>query len=210
MTLTRAFDFRGVNEAIVLDYWIWYDIEEGWDYLYLEVSQDEGQTWRILNTPSGTEEDPSGTSFGWAYSGTSGGGDQPAWIREMVDLSAYAGEEILLRFEYITDTAVHGEGLLLDDLAIEAINYLEGFESGEAGWQPAGFVRLFNQLPQTYRLALVEMGSEVRVREVVLDESQQGEIEFTLGQAYEEAVLVVIATSRHTWQTAPYRFEVVR
>ncbi len=208
MTLTQTFDFRGVEAPIEFSYWVWYDIEEGWDYLYLEASADGGETWEILTTPSGTDEDPSGNSYGWAYNGYSGGGDTPRWIQETVDLSAYAGEQTTLRFEYITDAAVNGEGLLLDDLSIEAIDYEEGFESGDGGWEAAGFLRLYNQLPQTFRLALVEVGGETRVRTIELDEAGTAEIDVELGGAYEAAYLVVVGTTRGSWQPAPYRFAV--
>jgi immune inhibitor A len=40
------------------------------------------------------------------------------WINEMVDLSQYAGQNLTLRFEYVTDSNVTGEGFLLDDLSI--------------------------------------------------------------------------------------------
>ena len=47
---------------------------------------------------------------------------------EEVDLSQFAGQKVQIRFEYITDAAVNGEGFLLDDVQIDAINYQEDFE----------------------------------------------------------------------------------
>lgn len=208
MTLTRAFDLTAVNGPISFDYRVWYDIEEGWDYLYLEVSEDGGQTWEFLATPSGTDEDPQGNSFGWAYTGMSGGGEEAKWIRESVDLSAFAGQEILIRFEYITDASVNGEGLLLDDLSIEALGYNEDFEGGDGGWEGAGFVRLLNQLPQTYRVLWVERGNGITVQEITLGEGNQGRLSFELGDSAYDGVLIVIGTTRHTWQLAPYSIEV--
>jgi hypothetical protein len=207
MTLTRTFDLRQVEGPVEAIYRVWYDIEEGWDYLYLEVSPDGGDTWQILETPSGTADDLSGNSFGWAYTGFSGGGAEPRWIQETVDLSEFAGQEILLRFEYITDAAVNGDGLLLDDLSIEAIDYFEDFETDEGGWQAAGFVRLYNRLPQTYRVVLVEQGRAIEVRELTLDENNHAEIEITFEKGTREIVLIVTATTRHTWQPAAYIVE---
>jgi len=71
-TLTRAFDLSGVSEA-TLEFWAWYDIEEDWDYTYVEASSDGGETWEILTTPSGVGTNPNGNSFGWAYTGSNGG-----------------------------------------------------------------------------------------------------------------------------------------
>jgi hypothetical protein len=110
MTLTQQFDLTDVAGPISIEYRAWYEIEAGYDYAYLLASTD-GETWEILNTPSGTADDPSGNSFGWGYNGVSGG-----WLREEVDLSNYAGAPVWLRFEYVTDAAVNGEGLLLDDV----------------------------------------------------------------------------------------------
>lgn len=209
MLLTRTFDFTDVSGPISFEYWIWYDIEEGWDYLYLEASSGGVENWKILTTPSGTSENPSGNSFGWGYTGYSSGGLEPIWIKETVDLSDYAGQEVVLRFEYITDAAVNGEGLLLDDLSIAAVGYLEDFEDGDGGWEAQGFVRLYNQLPQTFRLLLIEQGSETRVREIALDELNYAETQLSLGGVYDEAILIVIGTTRYTWQPASYTFRVV-
>jgi len=197
MTLTRAFDLSQVEEPVEASYWVWYDIEEGWDYLYLEVSPDGGDTWQILETPSGTADDLSGNSFGWAYTGYSGGGDEPRWIQETVDLSEFTGQEVLLRFEYITDAAVNGD----------AIDYFEDFETDEGGWQAAGFVRLYNRLPQTYSVVLVEQGREIEIQELTLDENNHAEIEVTFDKDNRDAVLIVTATTRHTWQPAAYIVE---
>ncbi len=207
MTLTRSFDLQEVSGPIELRYWTWYEIEEGWDYLYLEISADGGETWQILETPSGTAEDSSGNSYGWGYTGYSGGGSQPAWIQEKVDLSAFAGQEILLRFEYITDAAVNGDGFLLDDIRVDALGYFEDFETGDGGWRAEGFVRLYNRLPQTYQVILVEHGDEIRVRPVALDAENSAEIEFQAGDGIDYITLIVSGTARHTWQPAPYRFE---
>lgn len=210
MTLTRSFDLRQVDASSVeMAYQTWFDIEEGWDYLYLEISTDGGETWTILETPSGTDEDSSGNSFGWAYTGYSGGGDTPRWIEEKVDLSDHIGEEILLRFEYITDAAVNGDGLLLDDIRIEALGYLEDFELDEGGWEAEGFVRLYNRLPQRYSVVLVEQGRDTRVREMTLDETNTGSIEVELGDEFDEATLIISGMTRYTWQPAAYTFEVI-
>lgn len=210
MSLTRGFDLREVEApSIGLSYRTWYDIEEGWDYLYLEISTDGGETWSILETPSGTDQDSSGNSFGWAYTGYSGGGDTPSWIEERVDLSPYAGEEILLRFEYITDAAVNGDGFLLDDIRIEALGYFDDFELDEGGWQAEGFVRLYNRLPQRYTVVVVEQGRKTRVQELELDESNTGSLEIELGGDYDTATIVVSGMTRFTWQPAAYTFELL-
>lgn len=210
MTLTRTFDFGNVSGEILFEYWTWYHIEEAYDYLYLEASVDGGQTWNILTTPSGTSEDPSGNSYGWAYNGKSGNGESPVWIHEVVDLSAFAGAKVMLRFEYITDTAVNTEGFLLDDLRIKALGYQESFENGNGGWEAQGFVRMSNRVPQGYKVALIERGEGINVREVEVDSSGLAEIKLVFDDEIEDVILVVAGTSRHSWIPAEYIIEIVR
>ncbi len=132
---------------------MWYDLETDYDYVFLEASTDGGKTWEILTTPSGTGEDPSGNSYGWGYNGQTNG-----WVDEKVDLSQFAGQKVQIRFEYVTDAALNGEGFLLDDVQIDAINYQSDFETDDGGWEAAGFVRVENVLPQTYRLSSHRQG----------------------------------------------------
>ncbi len=204
MTLTRTFDFTGQTGALTFNYWTWYDLEEDYDYVYLEASVD-GEHWTILRTPSGTQEDPSGNSYGWGYNGLSGGG---RWIHEKVDLSQYAGQEVQIRFEYITDAAVNGEGFLLDDMEIPEIGYASDFENDNGGWEAAGFVRIQNLLPQTFRLALITRGRETTVTDVPLSADMTAEIPLQIGGGVREAILVVSGTTRYTRLPTAYRITI--
>lgn len=201
MTLTREFDFTGVSAPIAITYQMWYDIEEDWDYLYLETSTD-GQTWQILKTPSGTDFDPSGNSFGWGYTGQTQG-----WVQESIDLSQFAGQKVQVRFEYITDAAVHGGGFLLDDVRVDAVGYSSDFEADDGGWVAEGFARVQNVLPQTFRLSLILKGDTTTVTEIPLDADQTAEIQLSL-RAGEEAILVISGTTRFTRLPAAYQVEV--
>lgn len=207
MTLTRAFDLSGVKKA-TLGFWTWYDLEEDWDYAYVEVSTDGGMTWQILTTPSGTPENPNGNSFGWAYTGRSGGEEGPKWIWEEVDLSPYAGQEVLIRFEYITDDAVNRPGFVIDDVSIPEIGYFEDFEVDGGGWEPAGFIRHANVLPQRWLIQQIIFGPTVSVQRLELDESQSGEWVIPLSKEANRAVITVSALAPVTTEVAPYRYEV--
>lgn len=203
MRLTRSFDLSGVSGPVEMTYWTWYDIEEDWDYAYVEASTD-GIHWDILTTPSGTGSNPLGNSFGWGYTGLSNG-----WIQETVDLSAYAGGQVSIRFEYITDAAVNGEGLIVDDIEIPAIAYAEDFESGDGGWQGEGFVRIENVLPQTFRLALITRGAGgTEVQIIPVNPDQTAEASIDIGGDVNEAILAVTATTRFTRIPAAYQFEI--
>ena len=206
MTLTQSFDFTNHSGPLSLNYWTWYDLEEDYDYAYVTASTD-GEHWKILTTPSGTADDPSGNSYGWGYNGASGGG--PQWIEETLDLSEYAGQNVQIRFEYITDGAVNGEGLLVDDISIPEIGYSTDFEQDDGGWEAAGFVRIQNALPQIYSLALIRLGNQTEVELITLPADNRIEIPISLGGEVDELVLVVSGLTRHTRQKAPYQITIL-
>jgi immune inhibitor A len=205
--MTHTFDLTGYTSPLTLNYWTWYDLEQGWDYVYLEASTD-GKNWTVLTTPSGTDRNPQGNNYGWGYTGFSGNSDSPIWIQESVDLSQYAGQNVALRFEYVTDANVTGEGFLLDDISIPQISYSTDFESDVGGWQMEGWARIQNILPQSYGLALLTFGKTITVQPISLTSDVTSDIPFTIDQNVSAVVLVVSGTTRFTRQLAPYRFTV--
>jgi hypothetical protein len=207
MMLTRSFDLTNVSGPLDMTFRAWYDLEQDYDYLYVLVSVD-GRVWDTLQTPSGTSLDPSGNSYGHAYNGLSGGRAQARGIEETVDLSAYTGKNIQVRFEYVTDAAANGEGFLLDDIAVPAIGYFSDFEQDDGGWDAAGWVRVRNALPQTFRLSLIiNRWSSAEVQRIDLGSDLSVDIPISLGPG-DEAILVVSGTTRFTRQMAGYQFEV--
>jgi len=203
MTLTRQFDLTGVSAPVSFTYWTWYDLENDYDYVYVEASTD-GAAWNILTTPSGTIENPSGNSYGWGYNGQSNG-----WIQETVDLSQFAGQVVSMRFDYLTDAGVNGEGFLVDDITIPEIGYNEGFESGEGGWEGNGFVRIQNVVPQTFQLALItHAGNETTVEIIPVNVDRTAQIPVHIGSnGVQDVVLVATGTTRFTREQTAYQFE---
>jgi hypothetical protein len=200
MTLTKNFDFTDINGPITISYHTWYDLEVDYDYLYLTASTD-GEHWDILKTPSCTTLDPSGNSYGCGYNGSTSG-----WIEEHVDLSQFAGQSVTLRFEYVTDAAVNGEGFLLDDVTVEAIGYFSDFETDTGGWIPAGFARVTNALPQTFRVSLITRDEIINVVPIHLSDINTVSIDLTLSSG-DEVILVVSGVTPYTNQTATYQVE---
>ncbi|HMD90823.1 MAG TPA: hypothetical protein VKF38_16830, partial [Anaerolineaceae bacterium] len=200
MTLTHSFDFRQVSGPLSMTYWTWYDLEKDYDFVYVEASED-GQNWTILKTPSCTEKNLSGNNYGCGYNGIS-----QNWIKEKVDLSQYAGKKIQIRFEYVTDAAVNGEGLLLDDISIPDINYSTDFEKDDGGWQAKGFVRIQDTLPQTFNLSLIEEGKTTIVKYLQAKPDETLSLPIELGEGVTDDVLVVSGTTRFTRQEANYQF----
>jgi hypothetical protein len=91
--------------------WCWYDIETNWDYAYVEISTDGGNTFFSIPGNITTNYDPHGNNRGNGITGSSSGWDQGKFY-----LNDYVGEEIFLRLHYVTDGYVNEEGFYADDI----------------------------------------------------------------------------------------------
>jgi len=191
-TLTRSFDLRNTDKA-TLHFRAWYDLEKDYDYAYLEISSDGGRTWKILEGPHSTSENPMGNNLGYGYTGESGG-----WIEEVVDLTPWAGKEILLRFECITDDAVNHPGFFLDDISIPEIGYYEDFEGGRGGWIPNGFVYTDGIVRQRWLLQAAKAGKLLSVKRWKVEGAHLEEV------LEPGTVLVVSAFAPATTELATY------
>jgi immune inhibitor A len=81
--------------------WISYDLESGWDYLYIEYSLNGGLTWVQMPILSF-----SGTNVAWKQFGI----DTP-----FLDHQA----AVQIRFRLLTDSSVTHDGVYLDDLTLD-------------------------------------------------------------------------------------------
>lgn len=202
--LTRQFDLTGVTGDVTLDYMVWFELEEDYDYGYVIASVD-GNRWDMLETRYGTMANPQGSNYGWAYTGSSNG-----WVKESLDLSRFAGEKVWIRFEYVTDANLNDEGLLLDEVSINAINYYNGFEIDDGGWKAEGFVRVSDRLAQ--RMSLTVIKTDNIVADVDTHVFYGGEtVEIVLEDINEwDSVMVLVSgLTRYTIQPANYRLDLV-
>jgi bacillopeptidase F (M6 metalloprotease family) len=199
-SLTRQVDL-GEVEAATLRFWTWHDIEDDFDYGYVTVSTDDGRTWETLPGTHTRSENPNNANFGQGYTGKS-----ESWREEQVDLTPYAGQQILLRFWYITDPGLNQPGWLVDDISIPEIGFSDDAEQGNGGWTVDGFVRSSNDLPQSYSVQLVEYGPQTTVRRLDLDAENKAQVE--LGAETKRAVLIVSGVTPWTSELAPYRITV--
>ncbi len=204
MVLSHSFDFSGISDPIDMTFMTWYDIETDYDYVYLTATTD-GVTYQILESENCTKDNPSGNSYGCGFNGESGG-----WIEQSIDLTQFAGQTVTLQFEYVTDAAVNGEGFLLDDVAIPAINYFSDFEEDGGGWESNGWARTNNLLPQTYKVILLEYKSgTVNIQELELSDNQDYSIQIN-GKLNNKTILIVSGTTRFTRQPAIYRIRSIQ
>jgi hypothetical protein len=206
--LTRRFDLSSLTEARLL-FWTWYDLEAGSSHVYVSASDNGGDTWETLQ---GTAA-PRRGDYGWGYTGRSDG-----WVEEEVDLNAYAGGEVWVRFDYVSASSFQDEGFLLDDVSIPELNLLDPCEElGE--WQAEGFVLAGPMVPVRWIVQVIDTyrwGEPVQLHRMSLDERQTGELEFELtplGGLLGEggrAVLAISALAPYTTEPLPYHYEIRR
>ena len=196
--LTAAFDLRGVNEA-ALNFSAWYDLEPDYDFAYVTISTDGGATWEILFPNNAAAGD-----YGPALNGRSADrpGARDGWVRESIRLNRYTGQEVLIRFEVLTDYETLGRGFALDDLAIPAIGYASDVETDDGRWTAAGFVRTGWQLPQQWGVQLIQHDRPPQVVALSLNAYNQFQAAFELGPT--GGTLVITALTPFIDQTAYY------
>jgi immune inhibitor A len=149
-TLTRAFDLSALaGKPVTLNFAAWFQLETDYDYAYVAVSDDGGKNWTTVPTTTSTMSNPNGGNYGNGMTGISGGGKSPQWVNESADLSRWAGKKILLRFESITDDAVHFAGMTIDALSIPQLKFSDNV-STDNGWKADGWIRSNNVLPEQY------------------------------------------------------------
>ena len=199
-TLTRPLDLSGLSQA-TLRFRTWFELEEDWDYGYVEVSIDGGVTWDVLPGTHSSLGNPVGNSFGPGYTGAS-----DRWLQEEIDLSSYARREVLLRFHNVTDQALNETGICLHDVSVPEVGLLSVGDDG--GWQADGFIWIDNSVPQDYVVHVIEVGDETWVRRMPLGQDNAGELIVQGLEKLDELVVVVAAVAQKTLQEARYTLTV--
>ncbi|MGQ9850115.1 MAG: hypothetical protein ACUVSU_08720 [Aggregatilineaceae bacterium] len=143
--LTGTFDLSGL-QTVTLAFDAWWEIEEK-DWLQVLVSTDGGATWQTVGGAAAT---PCPQGLGPCYRGSSGG-----WLHEQIDLSAFAAERVLVRFEYLTDGGRTLTGAALDNVGIVEREQWDSAEEAAVEWVAEGFLRVQERLPQRWTLAAV-------------------------------------------------------
>ncbi len=131
----------GDAAAIELSFKSLYEIEWDYDYGFVMVSTDAGESWQTLASTQGTtisSYNPNANGCMGTYdngiTGVSGAGSndlanlnriegnypEAVFIDDAFDLTAFAGETVILRFAYVTDPGLAKRGWFIDDLRISA------------------------------------------------------------------------------------------
>ena len=200
--LSADFDLRGLTRAtLVFD--AWWQTEPDLDWWQVLVSDDAGQTWAVVG---GAHAAQNANAPGPSYSGTSGG-----WVTERIDLSAYAGKQVRVRFEYLTDGSITKQGVALDNLGIEELGAPDGAEEARSRWQPEGFLRIGQRVAQHWTVALVLRGADgaATVQPLMLGERNTTGATFTVPDGG-SATLVIGAMAPFAEQAARYKLALRR
>ncbi len=100
-----------------LNFWTKWEIEAGYDYVKVEVSNDGGSTWIPLcgkYTKPGNSNQDLGNPL---YDGV-----QSVWVFEEMSLNNYIGQTIKIRFQLVSDQFLSFDGFYFDDLAVNIIS----------------------------------------------------------------------------------------
>lgn len=203
MRLTRSFDLSDVASA-TLNYLVFHEIEKGYDFAYVSVSTDGGELWQPLTAANmqgaSAADDPGESALGNRfYTGSS-----DSWLAEQIDLSPFAGQEIQLRFEYITDPILTFSGMALDNISIPEIGFYDGAESAQ-GWQEEGFIRATGYVPQRWSVQLISF--ENGYPELIglsLDDNGTASVELRANSHDQEPILIVAAATPFTLEAGHY------
>ena len=150
-TLTRPLDLTGKSKAS-LDLSGWWDIEKDYDFLYTEVSTDNGASWNAIDGTADGKAITRDSSNKPALTDASG-----AYKKLSFPLDQYAGQKIQLRFRYQTDGGAGGKGFTADAITVTADGtavVTDGAEGDDNGWTAKNFTRIgesfTNDYPQYY------------------------------------------------------------
>jgi bacillopeptidase F (M6 metalloprotease family) len=140
--LTRSLSrtLSGVAAGSSLEFWTWFDIEQDWDYGYVEASSN-GTTWeKLTQVPASTLPVGITNLFGSSAWDGPGGltGNSGGWQLAQFDLTGFSGN-VQIRFRYNTDEAVNGAGWYIDDIAV-APNFSDPVDSAVGWTNPDGWL----------------------------------------------------------------------
>ncbi len=183
-TLTRPIDLTNVKAA-TLNFTTYFELEPDYDFAYVAVSVDDGRSWESILP---FDSFASGL-YGAAMTGFSSDqeGNDNGWVDGSVALNDYAGQEILLRFEVLSDGAFSERGFALAEISIPEIGLVS--TSADPTWTRNGFVEIGIMIPQQWSVQLVQ-GHEVMTLE--LDDFNRGRWVVTIEDSAEPTTLIIM------------------
>ncbi len=176
ITLTNPVDLTGAASA-TLSFWAKWSIENDYDYVQVQASADNGNSWTPLcgkyTNPGTNNQDPNQPLYD---------GIQTTWVKEEISLDNYIGMPILIRFELQSDFFVTDDGFYFDDLTVQIVSdSLTGVSTVSATAVPVVDVYpnpvqnqliLNNHLKQTVQFVLLDVNGKI-IREAVVQTQEK-------------------------------------
>jgi bacillopeptidase F (M6 metalloprotease family) len=103
----------------ILSFWNRYSLQENADWGHVQISSNNGTTWTTIHSVTGLNGQ---------------------WLEERIDLTAFAGFNIGLRFRLVTNATTTSEGWYIDDISvaegalIAPYPFFDNMESGIGYW----------------------------------------------------------------------------
>ena len=130
--LQHPFDLNEAVGTVTFSYYYEYDIEQGYDYFYVDVSDNGGATWTNLKEYTNKPGPP--------------GGRPVKWTSDSVNLTGYKGKNILIRFRFNSDEIYSDEdgyfnsdgAVYIDEIKLEdnsGVLFYDNVESGPGLWE---------------------------------------------------------------------------
>ena len=148
--LTRSF-VLSARRPQWLRYRVWYDLEDGMEFGFVTISDDDGESWESLSGILTRKSTVYSDFYTEGYTGRSG-----RWLYDRIDLSDYGPGVVQISFEVISNIATSYHGMAIDDIGINAIGFHDGFETPDDAWIKEGWIRTDNRLPNNTRLQVVQ------------------------------------------------------
>ena len=150
-TIARSVSVPAGSPSLTFD--AMWDTEEGWDFGFVQVSTDNGATWKSLPATDTTSDHDPG-AIPTAVDNLPGfTGDSGSFQPQTVDLTPYAGKKVLLGFRYITDSGVDEGGYWVRHLDLAGT----ALPVGLSGWKSYSQVK--PQSVNGYTVQLVGINS---------------------------------------------------
>lgn len=137
--VTDCYDLNGVvNPTLQFD--MAFDIEENWDYLYVEYSINGGANWNVLGTAADADWYNSDRTFAssgntdcFACIGSQWTGTNATMQEYSYNLSAFDDQSsIVFRFVLVTDQGTNNAGAIIDDLRVASVLSVGDFANSNA------------------------------------------------------------------------------
>ena len=180
-----------------------WSLEDGFDYAYVQVSTDGGETYSSIAC-SDQVEGPLGPAFN---------GETEGFVNASCDLSEFAGETVVISFRLVTDGSFFLDGIWVDDVMLDGTLLSDG--ATLEGWSSPTEFNPVDVEGYTVRLVAHRQDKRAWIAEVPLDESftgalEGGELRSAIGTRAElVAAIVTYHDSGETiLQYAPYTLTV--